>query len=145
VKLAATILIAVAAPAMAAPCESLLFFPPICEMYMFERTPDHARVRWGSRNITMTSLAKMLPHAPFSGTSAVDGPVVNETGLNGTFGFKIEYAPESASPAADGVQPDPDGPTFLNALREQLGLKLTSAKGQAQILVIDHVEKPSEN
>lgn len=46
---------------------------------------------------------------------------------------------------ANEVQPDPDGPTFLNALREQLCLRLTSAKGQAQMLVIDHVEKPSEN
>jgi uncharacterized protein (TIGR03435 family) len=93
----------------------------------------------------MASLAKMLPHVPFSGTSAIDRPVVDETGLNGAFDFKIEYAPGSASPAANEVQPDPDGPTFLNALREQLGLRLTSAKGQAQILVIDHVEKPSEN
>jgi len=68
-----------------------------------------------------------------------------KTGLNGAFDFKIEYAPGSASPAADGVQPDPDGPTLLDALHEQLGLKLTSAKGQAQILVMYHVEKPSEN
>jgi len=59
-------------------------------MYMFERTPDHARVRWGSRNITMASLAKMLPHVPFTRTSALDRPVVDETGLNGAFDFKIE-------------------------------------------------------
>lgn len=158
-------------------------FPSICEMYMYERTPDHARVRWGSRNITMASLAKMLPHAPFIGPSAVNRPVVDETGLNGVFDFQVEYGPELASPTAaegqrkleygpgsanptanevqraaddvkragsarseaSGVQPDADGPTFLNALREQLGLKLTSAKGQAQVLVIDHIERPSEN
>lgn len=52
---------------------------------------------------------------------------------------------EAARPEAGGVQPDADGPTFLNALHKQLGLKLTSAKGQAQILVIDHIERPSEN
>jgi uncharacterized protein (TIGR03435 family) len=158
-------------------------FPSICEMYMYERTPDRARVRWGSRNITMASLAKMLPHAPFIGPSAVNRPVVDETGLNGAFDFQVEYGPELASPTAtegrrkteygpgsasptanevqraaddvkraesarpeaSGVQPDPDGPTFLNALHEQLGLKLTPAKGQAQILVIDHIERPSEN
>jgi len=158
-------------------------FPSICEMYMFERTPDRARVRWGSRNITMASLAKMLPHAPFIGPSAVNRPVVDETGLNGAFDFQVEYGPELASPTASegqrkleygpgsasptanevqhaandvqrgeparpeagGGQPGPDGPTFQNALREQLGLKLTSAKGQAQILVIDHIERPSEN
>jgi uncharacterized protein (TIGR03435 family) len=130
---------------MDSPLRNAGVFPPICEMYMFARGPDHARVWWGRRNITMASLAEMLPHAPFSGASAVDRPVVDETGLNGTFDFKIEYAPEPASPGADGTQPDPDGTTFPSALREQLGLKLTSAKGQAQILVIDHVEKLSEN
>jgi uncharacterized protein (TIGR03435 family) len=120
----------------------------------------------------------MLALAPFIGPSALNRPVVDETGLNGTFDFKVEYSPESASPtasegqrkteygpgsasptanevqhAANDVQrgeagagqPDPDGPAFLNALHQQLGLKLTSAKGEAQILVIDHVEKPSEN
>ena len=168
---------------MDSPLADAKVFPPICEMYMFERTPDRARVRWGSRNITMASLAKMLTLAPFIGPSALNRPVVDETGLNGAFDFKVEYSPESASPTAgevqrktengpgsasptasevqraandvqrgesarpdaSGVQPDPDGPTFLNALHEQLGLKLTSAKGQAQILVIDHVERPSEN
>ncbi len=143
---------------------------------MFERTPDRARVRWGSRNITTASLAKMLPHAPFIGPSAVNRPVVDDTGLSGAFDFQVEYGPELASPTAaegrrkleygsgaasptanevqraaddvkraSGVQPDADGTTFLNGLHEQLGLKLTSAKGQAQILVIDHVEKLSEN
>jgi uncharacterized protein (TIGR03435 family) len=133
-------------------------FPSICEMYMFERMPDHMRGRWGGRNITMASLANALAHVPFAG-APVDRPVVDETGLNGTFDFNVEYAPqpltpaggglqrpgEAPRPAANEVEPDPDGPTFLNGLHEQLGLKLTSAKGQAQILVIDHVEKPSEN
>jgi uncharacterized protein (TIGR03435 family) len=133
-------------------------FPSICEAYMFERTPDRTRVRWGSRNITMASLAKMLTHVPFSGPSAINRPVVDETGLTGAFDFTIEYVPESATPAGGAVQraesgrpepstvqPDLNGPSYLNALREQLGLKLVSAKGQAQILVVDHVEKPSGN
>jgi uncharacterized protein (TIGR03435 family) len=125
---------------------------------MFERMPDNMLGRWGSRNITMASLANALPHVPFAG-APVDRPVVDETGLSGTFDFKVEYATqpltpaasglqrpgEAARPAANEVEPDTDGPTFLNGLRAQLGLKLTSAKGQAQILVIDHVEKPSEN
>ena len=90
-------------------------FPSICEMYMFERTPDGARVRWGSRNITMASLAKMLPHAPFIGPSAVNRPVVDETGLNGAFDFQVEYGPELASPtAAEGQRKLEYGPGSAN-------------------------------
>jgi len=63
-------------------------FPPICEMYMFERTPDHTRVRWGSRNIAMASLAEMIPQVPFSGTSAVDSPVVDEDWPERSFRFQ---------------------------------------------------------
>jgi bla regulator protein blaR1 len=143
---------------MDSPLADAKVFPSICQAYMFERTSDHMRGRWGGRNITMASLANALPHVPFAG-APIDRPVVDETGLNGTFDFKVEYAPqrpnpaagglqrpgEAARPAANEVEPDPDGPTFLNGLHEQLGLKLTSAKGQAQVLVIDHVEKPSEN
>ena len=48
-------------------------------------------------------------------------------------------------PAGSDFQPDPSGPTFLEALQEQLGLKLESQAGPIDILVIDHVEQPSEN
>lgn len=124
-------------------------FPYACEMYGMTRNPNGDRFRWGSRNSTMASLATMLPNVPFSGADATHGAVertvVDQTGLTGRFDFIIEYALQSAGPAAFGVQPDPSGPAFLDAMRDQLGLKLEAAKGQAQVLVIDHVEKPSEN
>jgi bla regulator protein blaR1 len=43
------------------------------------------------------------------------------------------------------VQPDPNPVTFMDAVREQLGLKLQSTKAPLRILVIDHIERPSEN
>ncbi len=80
-------------------------FPAICEMYRFERTPDHTRVRWASRNITLASLAKMLPHLSFSGTSAIDRPVVDETGLNGASISRLSMCPRRRAPGPATFSP----------------------------------------
>jgi bla regulator protein BlaR1 len=62
----------------------------------------------------------------------------------GSFDFSIEFTAELKGPSPD-FQSDPSGITFLEALKDQLGLKLKSQKGPTEVLVIDHVEKPSEN
>ena len=65
--------------------------------------------------------------------------VVDKTGLIGNYDVDLKWTP-------DGQQGTPDsGPTLFTALEEQLGLKLEPAKGPVNTLVIDHVEKPSEN
>jgi uncharacterized protein (TIGR03435 family) len=69
--------------------------------------------------------------------------VVDKTGIEGTFRVHLTFAPDEVAggtPAADEA-----GPSFFTALQEQLGLKLESAKGPVDVLVIDHVEKPTEN
>ena len=50
--------------------------------------------------------------------------MIDQTGLSGTFDFTLEWMPESrdTGPAGAGVEPDPSGLTFEEALREQLGL-----------------------
>ena len=80
----------------------------------------------------------------------VDKPVVDQTGLEGRFDFILELPAGTISlfpkpPDLDGPSPDPKGTPFLNAVREQLGLKLERSKGEVRTLIIDHVEKPSEN
>jgi len=74
-------------------------------------------------------------------------PVVDRTGLTGTFDFTMEWKPEISVPVPPGAdsQPDPSGPSFQEAMKEQLGLKLESQSSPIQILVIDHVEHPSGN
>jgi uncharacterized protein (TIGR03435 family) len=69
--------------------------------------------------------------------------VLDRTGIGGRFDFSLEFTPEFAGPV--DFQPDASGPTFQQALREQLGLKLEPQTGPVQVLVIDHVEHPSEN
>ncbi len=63
--------------------------------------------------------------------------VLDNTGLTGHYDLKLEWAPE---PAADTSEP-----SLFAALQEQLGLKLETTKGPVEIIVIDSIEKPSEN
>ena len=80
--------------------------------------------------------------------------VIDKTGLTGKYDFTLQWTEENSDPmfkGGDGNQqkaepaPDATGPSIFTALQEQLGLKLQSAKGPVETLVIDHVEMPSEN
>jgi uncharacterized protein (TIGR03435 family) len=63
--------------------------------------------------------------------------VSNDTGLDGEYDFTLEWVQEAAANDA--------GPTLFTALREQLGLRLLPAEKPAPVIVIDHIERPSEN
>jgi uncharacterized protein (TIGR03435 family) len=77
--------------------------------------------------------------------------VVDRTGLRGKYDIRLEYLPAQSTPRRTAVdQPDapPDiqlGASLFTAVEEQLGLKLVAVKGTRQVIVIDHVEKPSGN
>jgi uncharacterized protein (TIGR03435 family) len=70
-------------------------------------------------------------------------PVINETGVAGLFDVHLEYAPERTDPAAGA--PGPAGLSIFTALQQQLGLKLEPAKVPGEFLVIDSLERPSQN
>ncbi|HEV8146592.1 MAG TPA: TIGR03435 family protein [Bryobacteraceae bacterium] len=116
-------------------------FPARCDVYALMVKPDRSR-QAGSRNTTMDLLASSLPSL-----GSLGRPVLDQTGLTGRFDFVLEWTPEANSPPLTdtGVASDPQGPTFLQALHDQLGLKLEATNGRVQILVVDHVERPSEN
>ena len=65
-------------------------------------------------------------------------PVINRTGIAGKFDWHLEFVPSNAGDELAG-------PSIFTAMREQLGLKLVPAKGPVDVLLIDHVERPSEN
>jgi uncharacterized protein (TIGR03435 family) len=88
--------------------------------------------------ISMSQLADNL-------TYVVDHTVVDKTGLSGTYDIQLKFArgEDTASSKPDnGADP---APSIFTALEEQLGLKLQSTKGPVDTLVIDSIEKPSEN
>lgn len=90
---------------------------------------------------TMADLAKAM-----SWFGQIDRAVVDRTGLSGTFNITLDYAPSLPGAPADADATDSSFPsTIFTALNEQLGLKLESETGPVQVLVIDHMEKPSEN
>jgi bla regulator protein blaR1 len=74
--------------------------------------------------------------------------VVDRTGLTGGWQFELRFAAEQRGQLPSGVDvpaPDADAPSFFTALQEQLGLKLEPTKGPVDVLVIEHVEHPSED
>jgi uncharacterized protein (TIGR03435 family) len=80
----------------------------------------------------------------------LDRPVVNKTGIEGEFDFTLKWTPDESQFNGMGFRvPVPEGmsalPGLFTAMQEQLGLKLEPKKTQAEVLVIDHVERPSEN
>jgi uncharacterized protein (TIGR03435 family) len=73
----------------------------------------------------------------------VGRPVIDKTNLTGRFDFKLTFNPRTLVSADSSIQSA--APDIFTALQEQLGLKLESAKGPVEVLVIDSVSKPSEN
>jgi bla regulator protein blaR1 len=128
-------------------------WPPQCgTSALFAATSNSTRI--GARNTTMELLAQDVYHYGSTFFSELDKSVVDQTGLKGRFDFSLElpagmfspsFVPKTPNPNPDDPPPAPKGTPFLNAVREQLELKLARSTGQIRTLIIDHLEKPSEN
>jgi uncharacterized protein (TIGR03435 family) len=70
--------------------------------------------------------------------------VIDKTDLHGYYNYTLKWAPEDLQSAGDKTN-SPSGPSIFTAVQEQLGLKLEPAKVPAQVLIIDSIERPSEN
>jgi uncharacterized protein (TIGR03435 family) len=109
-------------------------------------------------------LASAMPMSQFVNflSARLGRPVIDKTNLKGYFDIRLEFAPESApgnvfgpgGPPPGGPVPpataaggasDPQGPAIFTAIQEQLGLKLESSKGVVDVVVIDSIQKPTEN
>jgi uncharacterized protein (TIGR03435 family) len=87
-------------------------------------------------NATMTDLATFMQRY------VTDRPVVDKTGIPGKYDLNLVWTPDDKATSTD----DPNAPPGLfTAIQEQLGLKLEAVKAQVDVLVVDHVEQPSEN
>ncbi len=84
--------------------------------------------------IPMSSLANSLSYQ-------LHRTVLDRTGLSGKFDLSFSWL----TPYGPDASPESSESSLLTALREQLGLRLQSAKGPVEVLVVDHLEMPSEN
>jgi len=107
-------------------------------------------VRMEGGKVAMPEFTRML-------SMVLGRPVIDRTGFAETFDLRLDFTPDEAAGglprsagAGDPESPpsaaDPGSPpTIFAAIQEQLGLKLESVKGAVEVLVIDHVERPSQN
>lgn len=81
-------------------------------------------------------------------STMLGAPVEDKSGVTGTYSVSVTFSPEGVRPfAGETFTPpaDPNLPSFRDALRDQLGLKLEAGRGPVDVLVIDSVQQPTEN
>jgi uncharacterized protein (TIGR03435 family) len=140
---------------------------PIDEVHMVERKAEDfcgtLRIRPTETGNTMMDMSGSTMTQFAQGLSRLAGrTVIDRTGIEGQFNFHLEFTPDPGMPtfgppgmrppndgsAADSSSPLPptgSGPDLFVALREQMGVKLSSEKAPVSVLIIDHVEKPTTN
>lgn len=97
--------------------------------------------RYTVRGYGVAALARILG-------SPVGRPVIDRTELAGTWNIEVEFTPDRLPLGGlpPGVTlPSADAPNLFTALEEQLGFKLVPGRGRVEVLVIDHIERPTED
>lgn len=106
------------------------------------------------KGLVMAGISVSMPAFARQLTMIMGKQVIDKTGFTGRFSLHLEFAiddalagiPNPVGLDASGQPTDmADKPTIRTALQEQLGLKLETSKGPVDVLVIDHVERPTEN
>ena len=96
-------------------------------------------------NATMGDFVGLLQNA------VLDRPVLDKTGVSARWDFTLNWTPDDSQfgglaaklpPPADGTATPP---ALYTAIQEQIGLKLDATKSAADVFVVDHIEKPSDN
>jgi uncharacterized protein (TIGR03435 family) len=98
-------------------------------------------LREGGRDMSMSAIADWL-----TGSGEYDRPFVDQTELPGAYDFILEFDPESLG--REGISSatrDDSGPNFMEAVKEQLGLRFKKQDGPVSIFVVDNIEYPTAN
>lgn len=103
-------------------------------------------IRAGAGTFTSGS-TPIVALANYLASTVVQTVVVDRTGLDGRYEIALEWTPDRAVPANGGAAPTApsDKPSVFAALQEQLGLKLEPERGPVDVVVIDHIERPTND
>lgn len=112
--------------------------PASCGRIQTLSSIESSAVHQAGRNLNADALLAWI-----SQVGNLDRPLVDRTGLSGTFDVSVEYEPAPA-PSPD-VAAEPREAAFLGAVSDQLGLKLESITAPVRSFVIDHIEEPTPN
>jgi uncharacterized protein (TIGR03435 family) len=127
---------------------------PNAKPYFDGTHPGAGTMRGGVLEGEVTAQAVPIAMLVQNLTGMLGHPVADETGLKGVYDFKLQFTPDDRLQPPSGttsgfrfpIPPaDSNAPSLFDALPEQLGLKLESGKGPVEVIVIDHVERPSPN
>ncbi|HEY2470352.1 MAG TPA: TIGR03435 family protein [Terracidiphilus sp.] len=112
--------------------------------HMFMMNPGHLESTGASTDMLAHVLSRQLSRT-----------VMNKTGLTGEYDFALDYTPDNmpmpvhggpeGGPKPEGQSADAGAPSLFTAVEEQLGLKLEATKAMVDVIVIDHIDMPSEN
>jgi uncharacterized protein (TIGR03435 family) len=107
------------------------FFSPCGTIAVNPGNPD----KMAGSKVTMDDLTEFFPGFLEA------RPVIDKTGLTGTFDFTLDFVPDQRAQA----QPDQPFPTFLQGLTDQLGFKVVPARGPVEFYTFDHIEPLQQN
>jgi uncharacterized protein (TIGR03435 family) len=111
------------------PTDEAATLPPI---YPKESLPRVVEGSFLFRNVSLPDFAQQLTEL-----RGIDFPVIDRTGIPGVYDITLKGAASALI--------DPNGPSLLTLIQEQLGLKLVSAKDSLEVVVVDHAEEPTAN
>jgi len=116
-------------------------YPEVCGGPYGMMPSKPGRMKSGGRDVPMARFSAIL-----TGVGVVDRPMLDQTGIQGTVDYSMEWR-KVVDQVARGapLELDEDAPTFADALKEQLGIKMLPQKGPSELFLVDHIERPSEN
>jgi uncharacterized protein (TIGR03435 family) len=116
-------------------------YPEVCGGPYGMRPSKPGRMKSGGRDVSMARFTAIM-----TGVGVVERPMLDKTGIQGTVDYYLEWRKVADQvPRGAPLELDEDAPAFADAPKEQLGIKMLSQKGQSEIFIVDHIERPSEN